>query len=92
MRRELETSLDDEHLRSAVLLRFPRAQSRARVFRLALQRIFRFRERLWCQMQERQLVGLNCLCDTSHVPTVRGTTQKYAYRTPSTGVNSRKQL
>ena len=68
MRRELETSLDDEHLRSAVLLRFPRAQSRARVFRLALQRIFRFRERLWCQMQERQLVGLNCLCDKSHAP------------------------
>ena len=33
MRRELETSLDDEHLRGAVLLRFPRAHSRAGVFR-----------------------------------------------------------
>ena len=28
-------------------------------------------------MQERQRVGLNCLCDKSHVPTVRGTTQKW---------------
>ena len=74
-RRKLDTSPDDENLRSAVLLRFPCAQSRRR-FRLARHRHFRISERLGGQMQERQQVDPNCLFHESHVPAIRGTTQK----------------
>ena len=72
MRRELGTSSDDEILRSGVLLRVPCAESRAGVSDWLASDISEFQ----------QAYGVNCKGRStsarleSHVPTVRGTTQK----------------